>query len=112
MQKQQVRMAGGLLREFVRTDLLKEFFSRDWGNHFSNHGPIKGVKFINVKSPSFLEEVADRVKQIRNRIVDTKDDPRYQEARVVLPRSHEAHSLWPDVELMRFLASGAILTGQ
>ena len=69
------------------------------------------MKFINVNSPSFLDEVADRVYQIRNRIVHAKGDPRYREARVLLLRTHEAHSLWPDVELMRFLASEAIPAG-
>jgi hypothetical protein len=86
----------------------------EWGNHFTRHGPIVGVEAINVKNTSkdLFDQVADRVYQISNRIVHAKDDPRYEESRVLLPRSHEADSLGPDVELVRFLAEEAIIAVQ
>jgi hypothetical protein len=102
-----------LVREKVRHDRLEEFFSSEWGNYFSKHGPVQGVEVINLKHPTkdLTDQVADRIYQIRNRIVHAKDDPRYEEARVLLPRGQEAQALGPDVELVRLLASEAVLTG-
>lgn len=103
-----------LVHEYVRKDRLEAFFAIDWGNHFTNHGPISGVENVNPKNPNrdLSDQVADRVYRIRNRIVHAKDDPRYQEARVLLPRSQEAQALGPDVELIRLLAMEAIVAAQ
>ena len=100
-----------LVREYVRSDRLEEFFKAEWGNHFTRRGPIQTVESINTanSSKSLGDQVADRIYQIRNRIVHAKDDPRYEEARVLLPRSREAETLGPDIELVRFLASEAVL---
>jgi hypothetical protein len=102
-----------LVDEYVRKDRLEEFFREEWGNHFTRKGPVQGVEAINLSNTSSLgDQVADRIYQIRNRIVHAKDDPRYQDARVLLPRSQEAEALRPDVELVRLLAMEAILIGQ
>ena len=81
-----------LVAEYVRRDVLEDFFKHDWGNYFSKRGPIEGVPAISLESPEFLNHVADRIYQIRNRIVHAKDDPRYQEARVLLPLSQGSRS--------------------
>jgi hypothetical protein len=103
-----------LVREYVRFDRLKEFFNADWGRYFTPKGPILKVQSLDLNgSPRDLaNHVADRVYQIRNRIVHAKDDPRFEEARVLLPHSREAHALRPDVELVRLLAVEAIIVGQ
>jgi hypothetical protein len=103
-----------LVREYVRRDQLDEFFAADWGNYFSKRGPISGVEAINLANPSkdLGDQVADRIYQIRNRIVHAKDDPRYEDAGVMLPRSQEAEALGPDIELVRLLAMEAVLAGQ
>jgi hypothetical protein len=102
-----------LVNEFVRKDRLEEFFRQEWGNYFTRKGPIQGVEAISLSSSANLsDQVADRIYQIRNRIVHAKDDPRYQEARVLLPQSQEAQALGPDIELVRLLATEAILGTQ
>jgi hypothetical protein len=101
-----------LVTEYVREDRLTEFFRRDWGNYFSKRGPISGVQAVSPDSPDFVNHVADRIYQIRNRIVHAKDDPKYLASRVLLPLSAEAQALGPDVQLVRLLASEAILASQ
>jgi hypothetical protein len=103
-----------LVREYVRSDRLDEFFETDWGIYFTKRGPISGVESINPSNPSkgLGDQVTDRIHQIRNRIVHAKDDPRYEDARVMLPRSQEAAALGPDIELVRLLATEAILASQ
>jgi hypothetical protein len=103
-----------LVREYVRRNRLEEFFAADWGNYFTKHGPISGVEIINASNPTkdLGDQVADRIYRIRNRIVHAKDDPRYEDARVMLPRSQEAAALRPDIELVRLLAMEAILASQ
>ena len=103
----QLRIA---IKEFVRTSRLEEFFDRNWGNYFSARGPIKHVPHISRNADQNLsDQVADRVYQIRNRIVHAKKDRRYPPA--LLPRSTEANALMPDVLLVRLLATEAIATG-
>jgi hypothetical protein len=103
-----------LLNEYVRAGRLDEFFHHNWGNYFTRQGPIQGVEPINTRNAtlSLANQVADRIYQIRNRIVHAKDDPRYGSARVLLPRSAEANALAPDVLLVRLLATEAIAASQ
>ncbi|WP_194916565.1 hypothetical protein [Catenulispora rubra] len=101
-----------LLQECVRSDKLADFFSgSNWDKHFTGKGPIGGVENINPgnNTKSLSDQVADRIYQLRNRIVHAKDDIRYEQARPLLPQSGEADALWPDVSLVRLLASEAIL---
>ena len=103
----QLRIA---IKEFIRVSRLEEFFDRNWGNYFTARGPIKDVPHISRNADQNLsDQVADRVYQIRNRIVHAKKDRRYPPA--LLPRSTEANALMPDVLLVRLLATEAIATG-
>jgi len=101
-----------VVNEYVRPDRLEEFFDRGWGDYFTHKGPVKGVPAINSRNNlSLSDQVADRVSQIRNRLVHAKDDPKLGDARVLLPRSTAANALTPDVLLVRLLVTEAILVG-
>ncbi|WP_159049310.1 hypothetical protein [Streptomyces canus] len=105
-----------LLQEFVRGGVLQDFFTEhDWGKYFSKQGPIKGIPdSINPENRNapLAHQVADRVYRIRNRIVHSKDDPKYQNVPALLPQSDEAEALGPDIDLVRLLAFEVILSTQ
>lgn len=104
-----------LLSETVREDRLQKFFAdADDSKHFHKIGPISGVEAIshNNHTKPISQQVATRVYNIRNRIVHAKDDPKFSNVRVLLPRGREATSLGPDVELIRLLAIDVITDAQ
>ncbi|GAA0853102.1 hypothetical protein GCM10009525_81910 [Streptosporangium amethystogenes subsp. fukuiense] len=104
-----------LIRECVRRERVVEFLETgEWGDYFTKRGPISGVEPLNVQNSSkdILEQVADRIYKIRNRIVHAKDDPKYVDAPVLLPQSDEADALVPDVRLIRLLAIEIVIDGQ
>ncbi|MGW5261611.1 hypothetical protein ACWEQG_11580 [Microbispora sp. NPDC004025] len=104
-----------LISECVRRDRVVDFLaSGGWGEHFTKRGPIKGVEPLNPDNGNrdILDQVASRIYKIRNRIVHAKDDPRFVNERVLLPRSDEAEMLGPDVQLIRLLATEVILDAQ
>ncbi|MEU1498516.1 hypothetical protein [Streptomyces sp. NPDC005732] len=102
-----------LLEECVPEGKLREFFSMDHGVHFGKNGPISGIPAINPKSgQSLASQAAKRIYMLRNRIVHAKDDVRYAESKVLLPLSHEALRLSPDIELLRLLAIEVIVDNQ
>ncbi|MEU3048902.1 hypothetical protein ABZ705_20755 [Streptomyces sp. NPDC006984] len=104
-----------LIADSVRLDVLVDFFSGDaWGGHFGNSGPISSVGSINLKNASkpLPVQVAERVYKIRNRIVHAKDDPKYADVKVLLPKSKEAYALGPDIELLKVLAEEVVVDAQ
>lgn len=104
-----------LIAEAVRESKLIGFFSElEDSKHFSKSGPISGVETINTKNPqmALARQVSSRVYGIRNRIVHAKDDPKFADVRVLLPRSREAAALRPDVDLIRLLAVEVITDSQ
>ncbi|MGW5341366.1 hypothetical protein ACWEQD_23700 [Rhodococcus pyridinivorans] len=104
-----------LLETAVRAERLREFILQaGYENHFGKRGPISGVRPITIGNQQEIlpRQVAERVYQLRNRIVHAKDDPKYIEQKVLLPRSREAMKLKPDVELLRLLAQEVILDSQ
>jgi hypothetical protein len=104
-----------LISDSVRTDILSGFFAdNEWASHFTKSGPISGVESINMKNTQkpLAAQVAERVYGIRNRIVHAKDDPKYGDVRVLLPKSREAYGLEPDIRLARLLATEVILDSQ
>lgn len=109
---QQIRaLTTGHVRVDRVIEVLDEFKAT---GHFGKNGPIKGVEIISDRNTGkdLLTQVADRIYQIRNRIVHAKDDPKYTAAPVLLPQSQEADSLEPDVRLARVLAMEVIISGQ
>ncbi|MEV2263464.1 hypothetical protein AB0J13_33070 [Streptomyces anulatus] len=104
-----------LIRECVREDKLAEFlYDAKNEQHFSKRGPISGAPEINPKNTSepMSLQAAKRIYALRNRIVHAKDDPKYSTAPQLLPRSREAHSLNPDVLLVRLLAYEVVIAAQ
>ncbi|MER7873900.1 hypothetical protein ABTY63_10095 [Streptomyces solisilvae] len=99
-----------LVAECVPEGKLLDFFALDHGGHFDKNGPITGISAINIKSGELLaSQVAKRIYKLRNRIVHAKDDVRYAESKVLLPLSHEALRLRPDIDLLRLLAIEVIV---
>lgn len=104
-----------LVSECVRSDVLNDFITAsENAQHFSKNGPSLSVPFINPKSTSetLAVQVAKRTYALRNRIVHAKDNPRYAESSVLLPRSKEAGLLTPDIQLVRLLAIEAVVDNQ
>lgn len=104
-----------LISETVRESKLIDFFLElEDSKHFSKSGPISGVETINTKNPqkTLARQVSSRVYGIRNRIVHAKDDPKFADVRVLLPRSREAAALRSDVDLIRLLAVEVITDSQ
>lgn len=104
-----------LINGCVRREQVEEFLSSDsWGLHFTNKGPIQGVRPLNLKDKSvdILDQISERVYKLRNRIVHAKDGPKYGNSRVLMPESREADSLGPDVQLVRLLAMEVIHESQ
>jgi len=104
-----------LIADSVRLEVLTGFFLDDpWGKHFTNDGPISAAGSINLKNTtkSLPVQVAERVYKIRNRIVHAKDDPKYADVRVLLPKGEEAYSLRPDIALLRLLAEEVVIDAQ
>jgi len=97
------------IEECVPNEKLDEFYSLN-ADHFKKSGPVSGVPAINPKSgESLASQTAKRIYALRNRIVHAKDDPRFGESKVLLPMSHEAYMLQPDIELVRLVAIEVIV---
>ncbi|CAM5681892.1 hypothetical protein SMICM17S_01599 [Streptomyces microflavus] len=104
-----------LVSECIRSDMLSEFITLDANaKHFSKNGPKLSVPAINPKSTTetLAVQVAKRTYALRNRIVHAKDNPRYAESSVLLPRSKEAGLLAPDIQLVRLLAIETVVDNQ
>ncbi|MBQ0849556.1 hypothetical protein J8N05_15245 [Streptomyces sp. BH-SS-21] len=95
----------GHLRDFIASDdILHE--------HFSGKQKIKDVTHLNLADTrnDFLTAVANRVYDIRCRIVHTKDDGGGA-ADLLLPFTKEAEDLGPDIELVKYLAQKVLIAG-
>ena len=82
-------------------------------NHFcGKNQAIKGVSKLTLSTghPDYRDQVADRIYQIRCRVVHTKQDGGDAGVDLLLPSSREARSLAPDIELLRMIAQQAIIT--
>jgi hypothetical protein len=98
----------------VTEEHLKEFLGSDadFSEHFDGKA-LKGVARIDLKDRrnDLLGQVANRVYDIRCRIVHTKEDGGESAAEILLPFSMEAESLGPDIELVKFLAQKCLIAG-
>ncbi|MEW2160465.1 hypothetical protein AB0950_35125 [Streptomyces sp. NPDC007189] len=98
----------------VTEEHVKEFleFDADFLGHLEGKA-LRGVARIDVKDRrnDLLNQVANRVYDIRCRIVHTKEDGGESAAEILLPFSKEAESLGPDVELVKFLAQKCLIAG-
>lgn len=100
------------LKECIDNDDIANFIRADEerAKYFMNTS--KGVsKFsINIQNPSELyNQVADRIYDIRCKIVHTKGEEGNEELDLLLPYSKEADNLQEDIELIRLLAQKVII---
>jgi hypothetical protein len=88
---------------------LREFFSQsdDFKKHF---GRIAKVALGDPKA-DLRDEVANRIYDLRCRIVHTKDEGADQQEGLLLPFSREAKSLTHDVELVKWIAQKVLIAG-
>lgn len=98
----------------VTEEHVKEFLEADGDfiSHFEGKA-LKGVARIDLRDRrnDLLHQVANRVYDIRCRIVHTKEDGGESAAEILLPFSKESESLGPDVELVKFLAQKCLIAG-
>jgi hypothetical protein len=95
------------LREFLESDPdRKEFYSAK-NNKTS---PYHKIPLANA-SADLRVDVAERMYDIRCKIVHMKNDSREGEVELLLPFSKEAEQLFFDIELAQFLAQSALIAG-
>ncbi|MFF0062654.1 hypothetical protein ACFYRC_14035 [Streptomyces sp. NPDC005279] len=96
----------GHIRDFIESsDTLSE--------HFSGKQKIKDVAHLNIEDMKndLLTSLANRVYDIRCRIVHAKEDGGKSAVDLLLPSSKEAEALGPDIELIKFLAQKVLIAG-
>ncbi|WP_212630142.1 hypothetical protein [Pseudomonas sp. KB-10] len=92
------------LREFVtETELRKDFFSSKTKGLTDHKLPIANPT-IDLRN-----DVADRIYDIRCKIVHTKADSRSGEIELLLPFSKEAEQLHNDIELMQYISQQVLI---
>lgn len=95
------------VREFIRSE-------ESLSNHFlTAKSKIRGTAAIRLDTDDddLLRQLADRVYRVRNRIVHTKAGAEEIGLDLLLPSSTESNELWPEVELVKFLAQSALVHG-
>ncbi|TQJ54672.1 hypothetical protein [Streptomyces sp. SLBN-115] len=99
----------------VTEDHVRDFVSGNsaLSEHFSGKQKIKDVANLTIadRQNDLLTSVANRVYEIRCRIVHAKEDGGKSSVDLLLPFSREAEALGPDIELVKFLAQKVLITG-
>jgi hypothetical protein len=111
-EREQLRSTiGGCVTEGHVRDFIEG--SETLAAHFSGKQKIKDVALINLEDTKndLLTAVANRVYEIRCRIVHTKEDGGKSSVDLLLPFSKEAEALGPDIELIKFLAQKVLIAG-
>lgn len=112
-EKEQLRAT---VRHCMDAPLIREFVtsSEDMEDHFCKRqqtvpglGPLK----LEASTQDLRDQVADRIYDIRCRIVHTKSDGGDTGVELLLPTGPAARSLAPDIELARLAAQEAIIAG-
>ncbi|MEU8059266.1 hypothetical protein [Microbispora bryophytorum] len=102
------------IKACVTEDRLREFITADESRikHFSSSA-IKDVAIFhaNDQQNDPRNQAANRIYDLRCRVVHTKDEGAKKAADLLLPYSREADSLGPDIELVQFLAQRALIAG-
>lgn len=89
-------------------DWLSAGGRKDW---FTGRQWVKGTTALRLVEDAIVGDVASRLYAIRNRIVHTKEFAESVGMELLLPSAPEARVLWPEIELVRFLASKALIHG-
>jgi hypothetical protein len=94
------------IREFIENDTtLKEFYLTG-----SKSLPFHKIPIAN-ESLDLRGDIAERIYDIRCRIVHTKSDGRDAAGELLLPFSKEAELLGPDIRLVRYVAQQVLIAG-
>ncbi|MET7808595.1 hypothetical protein [Micromonospora chersina] len=103
------------LRRCVDNDVLAAFIkgSEEMEEFLTGKQEIAGVKPLNFsnKEQKIVDQVADRIYQIRCRIVHSKEDGGPDGAQLLLPFGDEARKLTHYISLARFLAQKVLIAG-
>ncbi|MEM5297617.1 hypothetical protein VSR82_25195 [Burkholderia sp. JPY481] len=102
------------LNECIDPDALRRYFEEDeiTKNFFltkSKSLPYHKIPLAN-KSADLRNDVADRIYDIRCKIVHTKADSRDENIDLLLPFTHESEQLSDDIELIQFLAQAVLVS--
>lgn len=96
----------GFVEDFVRRDdaIQKHFTHKEQA--------VQGVRrlILHEGQPDYRDQVADRVYDIRCRVVHTKGDGGAEGLELLLPSSPEAHALRYDIDLLREIARRVIIS--
>jgi hypothetical protein len=102
------------LSECIDPDALKEFLTADPKRSEFLSSKAKGLTEhkLSLATPNvdLRNDVADRIYEIRCKIVHTKTDPRTGDLELLLPFSKEADQLLFDIELVQYLAQQVLVS--
>lgn len=102
------------LNECLEPGALRAFFaeSEERAKYFSSKTDRLTDQKIQVKNPDadLRNDVADRIYDIRCKIVHTKSGGREGEVELLLPFSKEAELLYADIELIQFVAREILIS--
>jgi hypothetical protein len=103
------------LTECVDPVALREFLesNKDRKQFYLTKGAGQSYHKIPLANPAadLRNEIAERVYDIRCKIVHTKDDSRDGEMKQLLPFSPEAQQLLIDIELIQYIAQQVLIAG-
>ena len=98
-------LESGALREFIsETEEKIEHFSSKTEGLTDHKIPVRN------QDADLRNDVADRIYEIRCKIVHTKSGSREGEVELLLPFSHEAELLYPDIELIQYVAREVLIS--
>lgn len=99
--------------ECIAPDAIREFLTADAGRREFYSAKSKGSSFhaVPLGNPNadLRDDVADRIYDIRCKIVHTKSDSRDTEVELLLPFSKDAEQLFFDIELVQYLAQQVLV---
>ncbi|WP_435588394.1 hypothetical protein [Micromonospora chalcea] len=98
-----------LVADSVGSDRIMNWLTqleRSVPEHFSKKGPIKHVTNLSSKDTSrdIVKQVANRIYDIRCRVVHSKAGGGKEGVEAIFPGDHEANAMQPDLELLRVVA--------
>ncbi|MFJ4253705.1 hypothetical protein [Microbacterium sp. NPDC090003] len=104
------------LSDCIAPEAVRAFIRGDdqLSSHFvTPKSKIRGTTALRLDADdeNLLRQLADRVYRVRNRIVHTKAGAEEIGLDLLLPSSSESDDLWPEIELVRFLAQSALVHG-
>lgn len=102
------------LRECVSVASIEEFLAKDSDRSAAFLTKAKGITscLLNPENrqADLVSQVADRIYDIRCKIVHTKGDHEDGEVDLLLPYSPEAERLHHDIDLVQFIAQSVLIT--